>query len=109
MAIVPKVNPFSKTNPDTGFGVQANRIGDRFVNKDGSFNLRKDGLPLWKTLSIYSYLMELSVLKFLAIILLFYIVMNFGFTGLYLLTGPDELQGILAVTHWDRIKEIFFF
>ncbi|MCW3110569.1 MAG: transporter [Segetibacter sp.] len=109
MAIIPKVNPFSKTNPDTGFGVQANRIGGRFVNKDGTFNIKKDGLPLWKRLSIYSYLMDISVLTFLGIILLFYIVMNTLFTGLYLLGGLDELQGYITTSKWGKIKEIFFF
>jgi inward rectifier potassium channel len=109
MAFLPKVNPFSKTNPDTGFGVQANRLGERFINKDGSFNLRKDGLPLWQRLSIYSYLMDLSVFKFTLIILLFYIVINVLFTGLYLLAGEKELQGFLSVTTWGKIKEIFFF
>ena len=109
MDIRPKVNPFSKANPDTGFGIQANRLGERFVNKDGSFNLQKDGLPLWKTLSVYSYLMGLSRLKFSAIILLFYIVINLVFTGLYLLAGIDELQGFIAETQWGKIKEIFFF
>lgn len=109
MAIIPKVNPFSKSNPDTGFGVQANRIGGRFVNKDGSFNLRKDGLPLWKRLSIYSFLMEQSVLSFAGTILLFYILINLLFTGLYLFAGDDELQGFLAVSRWGKIKEIFFF
>jgi len=109
MAIIPKVNPFSKTNPDTGFGVQANRIGERFVNKDGSFNLRKDGLPLWKRLSVYSYLMDISLVSFLAIILVFFISINTLFTGLYLLAGVNELQGFLATTEWGKIKEAFFF
>lgn len=109
MAIIPKVNPFSKSNPDTGFGVQANRIGGRFVNKDGSFNLRKDGLPLWKRLSIYSYLMELSVIKFSGVILLFYVVINLVFTGLYLLAGDHQMQGFLATNRWGRIQEVFFF
>lgn len=109
MAILPKVNPFSKTNPDTGFGVQANRLGDRFINKDGSFNLRKEGLPLWKRLSIYSYLMDLPVLKFSAIILLFYIAVNIFFTAIYLLGPVNDLQGIISSTYWGRIAEIFFF
>jgi inward rectifier potassium channel len=109
MAIVPKVNPFSKTNPDTGFGVEANRIGGRFVNKDGSFNLRKDGLPFWKRLSIYSLLMDLSLFKFSVVILLFYVVMNLMFTFLYLLAGPDQLEGFIELGEWGRIKETFFF
>lgn len=109
MAIRPKVNPFSKTNPDTGFGVQANRLGGRFVNKDGSFNLRKDGFPLWKRLSIYSFLMDLSLISFLTIILVFYIIVNVVFTGLYLAAGNDQLQGFLTSTTWGKIKETFFF
>lgn len=109
MAITPKVNPFSKTNPNTGFGVQANRLGGRFVNKDGSFNLKKYGLPLWKRLSIYSYLMELPVLSFLGVILVFYIVINLLFTGLYIAAGLDELQGYIETSDWGRMKEIFFF
>lgn len=109
MAIRPKVNPFSKANPDTGFGVQANRLGGRFINKDGSFNLRKDGWPFWKRLSIYSYLMDLSPLKFSAIIVLFYIVMNLLFTGLYLIAGHEQLQGFAENSEWGKIKETFFF
>ncbi len=109
MAIIPKVNPFSKTNPDTGFGVEGNRIGGRFVNKDGSFNLQKDGLPLWERLSIYSYLMDMPLLTFLVIIIVFFIVINTLFTGLYLLAGTNELQGFLATTNWGKIKEVFFF
>lgn len=109
MAIVPKVNPISKTNPDTGFGAEANRIGGRFVNKDGSFNLRKEGLPLWKRLSIYSYLMNLSVFRFYIIILLFYIIINLVFTSLYLLMGDDQLQGFVDEGKWGRIWDTFFF
>jgi inward rectifier potassium channel len=109
MAIIPKVNPFSKSNPNTGFGVEASRLGGRFVNKDGSFNLRKDGLPLWKRLSIYSHLMDLSALTFLGVILIFFILINILFTGLYVAAGLDELQGYVATTKWGKIREVFFF
>jgi inward rectifier potassium channel len=109
MAIRPKVNPFSKANPDTGFGVQANRLGGRFINKDGSFNLKKDGWPFWKRLSIYSYLMDLSPLKFSVIIVSFYVVINLLFTGLYLLAGHHQLQGFEEGSEWGMIKETFFF
>jgi inward rectifier potassium channel len=104
-----KINPSLKANNDTGFGVQANQIGGRFVNKDGSFNIRKKGLPLWKTVSAYSYLQQLSWTAFIAIILLFYIIVNIIYTGLYFLVGKEQLQGLLATTTWGSLKEIFFF
>jgi inward rectifier potassium channel len=109
MTFFPKVNPFSKENPDTGFGVQANQLGGRFINKDGSFNLRKEGLPLWKRLSIYSYLMNMSTQAFLGSILLFYLVMNLVFSTLYLWAGTDQLQGFASSTEWGKVKEVFFF
>lgn len=109
MASVKKINTFSKSNPDTGFGVQANQIGGRFVNKDGSFNLRKEGLPLLKRISLYSNLLELSWSQFFGFVLLFYLVANIFFTSLYLLAGYRQLMGLLSVTPWGRTKEIFFF
>lgn len=42
-------DPYSSgENVNTGFGVQANAVGDRFVNKDGSFNITKTGSRLQK-------------------------------------------------------------
>jgi len=104
-----KVNAYSKSNPDTGFGVQANQIGGRFVNKDGSFNMRKEGLPLLERISFYSKLLETSWMEFFVFIILFYLIANIIFTLLYLLAGHDQLQGLLSQTSWGRMKEVFFF
>lgn len=104
-----KINSSSKANPDSGFGVQANQIGGRFVNKDGSFNIRKDGLPLLNRISFYSNLLELSWTQFFSFALLFYLLANTVFTTLYLLAGPDQLQGLISTTTWGIVKEVFFF
>ncbi|MEJ7679882.1 MAG: ion channel [Segetibacter sp.] len=104
-----KINVFSKANPDTGFGVQANQIGGRFVNKDGTFNLRKEGLTLLDRISFYSNLLEISWAQFFGFILLFYLGANVVFTILYLVAGHNQLQGLISTTLWGRVKEIFFF
>lgn len=109
MAFIPKINPHSKSNPDTGFGVQAGQIGGRFVNKDGSFNMRKEGLPLLDRTSFYSNLLELSWNRFFGLILLFYLVVNIFFTLLYLLAGFSQIQGFISGTIWGKVKEVFFF
>ncbi|MDQ6609649.1 MAG: ion channel [Bacteroidota bacterium] len=103
-----KINPGSKSNPDTGFGNQAN-VGGRFVNKDGSFNLKKQGWPYLKRVSFYSYLLELSWPQFLGIIFLFYLLINAIFSAIYLLIGQDELQGFHTFTQWGHIREVFYF
>ena len=109
MASIKKINPSSKTNPDTGFGTQASQVGGRFINKDGSFNLKKTGWARFKTMSLYSNLLDISWLNFILIITGIYLVINFFFTGLYLLIGHDQLQGLFYKSYWGKIKEIFFF
>lgn len=109
MALLKKINPSSKVNPDTGFGVQADQIGGRFVNKDGTFNLRKVGYPLFKRLSVYSWFLEISWAKFLGIIVLFYLSVNIAFTLLYVLAGIHQLQGLLETTRRGQIFEVYFF
>lgn len=104
-----RINPFSKANPDTGFGNQAGQIGGRFMNKDGSFNLRKTGMPFLKRASFYSFLLEISWPHFLGLIVLFYLLVNVLFTGIYLWLGLEELQGIVSTTTWGKAREVFYF
>jgi len=49
-----KINRRSKANLDTGFGSQTSAVGGRFVNKDGSINVRKQGLSFLRRTSFYS-------------------------------------------------------
>ena len=109
MAINKKVNPFLKTNNDTGFGSNANSYGGRFINKDGTFNLRREGISLINRFSVYQRMLTLPRWKFISVILIFYFVINLLFTVSYLVIGPDELQGMVATTGWARFKEVFFF
>ncbi len=60
-----RINPFSKINNDTGFGASSSGSVGRFVNRDGSFNLRKEGGPVWQRLSLYTYHAEPVCLEIL--------------------------------------------
>lgn len=104
-----KYNPLLKTNNDTGFGSNANNVGGRFINKDGSFNLRREGISFLRRTSVYQKMLAMPGWKFITIILIFYFVINIAFTAVYLLIGPEELQGMMAYTGWTRIKELFYF
>jgi inward rectifier potassium channel len=104
-----KINPFSKANPDTGFGTQASQIGGRFVNKDGSFNLKREGWPLHKRIGIYSQLMALSGAQFVLVVLGFFLLVNIVFTLLFLMVGYQQFNGLTSHTLWGRVKELFYF
>lgn len=104
-----RFNPSLKSNNDTGFGSNTNTVGGRFINKDGTFNLRKEGMPFWKTFSIYHTMLNLPRWKFAAVIVLFYLGINLLFTVVYVLIGAGQFNGMLATTTFEKIKEIYFF
>jgi inward rectifier potassium channel len=102
-------NPYLKINNDTGFGNNANNYGGRFINRDGSFNLHKEGLPFWDRFSIYHSMLNLPRWKFIGIIIVFYFTINLLYTLVYWIIGPDQFQGIVGVSPVDKFKELFFF
>jgi inward rectifier potassium channel len=104
-----RINPFSKVNNDTGFGNNASSYGGRFINRDGSFNLRKEGFPFWERFSIFHSMLNLPRWKFICIIIIFYFAINLFFALLYWMIGTEQFLGMLAKSPWAKFKEIYFF
>lgn len=109
MALRDKIDPRLKTNNDTGFGTNASSYGGRFINRDGTFNLRKEGISFMNRYSIYHHMLTLPRWKFAGVIVLFYLSINLVFAGLYLLIGIDQFQGVIATAPWGKFKEAYFF
>lgn len=98
-----------KENTNTGFGVQPTQLGDRFVQKDGTFNIRKEGVSFWKRINLYSYMLKLTWLQFLGLMLLFYYTVSMLFALLYWWIGQDQFTGLISSTASSRFWELFFF
>ena len=109
MALLKRVNPFSKVNNDTGFGTNAGDYGGRFINRDGTFNLRKEGMPFWDRFSVFHSMLNLPSWKFIVLIVSFFLVINLFYTSIYLLLGTDGFTGMIAATPWQKFKEVYFF
>ncbi|MEY3450891.1 MAG: hypothetical protein RL711_716 [Bacteroidota bacterium] len=99
-----------KPENDLGLG---NKVADhgptRFINKDGSFNITRSGIPYLRLQNIYHDLITMSWLRFSAVALGYYLVVNTLFTCMYLLTGVHHLAGVEAYTLSDKFYEAFFF
>lgn len=104
-----KINPLLKINESTGFSNLADVHGNRFLNRDGTYNLRREGRKFWDRFSVYHALLNLPSYKFGLFILAAYFSINLIYTSLYLLIGIDQLQGIAATKPWGIFKEAFFF
>ncbi|MDB5279838.1 MAG: transporter [Ferruginibacter sp.] len=109
MAAYKNINPFSKKNNDTGFASNSNDTGGRFINKDGSYNLIKEGMPFHKRFSIFNDMLNLPLWKFISVIFIFFLLINCLFTALYLLIGYEQLDGLIRGSNWKIFREIFYF
>ncbi len=94
---------------DLGFGSKISEQSRRLINRNGSFNVERRGLPFLESLSFYHSLLEMSWLKFNFLVLLSYIVVNLIFASLYMLAGVEHLGGITGTTTLDKFFEAFFF
>jgi len=78
---------------DLGFGTEvAKGTRRRLLNRDGSFNVVRDGLNPLSSMSLYHWLLTISWPKFLAFITGSYIAINTLFAFAFLLLGTDALQ-----------------
>src|SRR6516164_1874259 len=77
---------------DLGFGAVVSREShQRLLNRDGSFNVERKGLPFWSSFSAYHAALTMPWWKFFGLTALMYLLANAGFAAAYLACGPDAL------------------
>ena len=95
---------------DLGFGSVIGGANEkRLLNRDGTFNPRRRGLPLLTSLAPYHFLLTISWPKFLAIITVGYFVANTLFAFAYLACGTGALDGIPSSQTGGPFGRAFFF
>lgn len=95
---------------DLGFGaVVARESGQRLLNRDGSFNVSREGLSLWASLNPYHWLLTMSWPKFISLVVLLYLIVNSLFAGAYVLCGHDSLNGENLRGTSSEFLRCFFF
>ncbi|MES2731103.1 MAG: ion channel [Bacteroidota bacterium] len=94
---------------DPGFGVKIDNQGDRFVNRDGSFNIEKKGASFWQRFNFYHAMITMTWGHFILVILGAYLLINICFAGLYMIIGFENLAGTVAISPMEKFFEAFFF
>src|SRR5580704_9718707 len=100
-----KINPLD----DLGFGTQPVIKSQPLINKDGSPNVKRIGLPFFNTANNYHTLITMSWTKFWLLVLSCYLVGNIIFAVIYISLGTDSLNGTLGDTSFDHFMNAFFF
>jgi inward rectifier potassium channel len=97
-------------NRDLGFGmVVARESRLRLLNRDGSFNVARQGINRWSTINLYHALLTIPWPKFLGLVILGYLIANSLFACAYLLCGPGALAIGADLGIGNRFLQAFFF
>jgi len=95
---------------DLGFGsVVTGESRQRLLNRDGSFNVSRDGLSFWESLSVYHSLLTMSWLRFLSVMTIYYLMVNALFAFAYMLCGENALTHAAGEMNGNSFYRAFFF
>jgi len=100
----------SRRSPaDGGFGTQiAATRGQRLLNRDGSFTVRRTGLGARILVDLYDRMLTMRWSGFLVILLAIFLGINFAFAACYLVCGPDAVEGPASSMTYGRFERAFF-
>jgi inward rectifier potassium channel len=79
------------------------------VNKDGSFNVHRVGLPWFRSYELYHRLITMGGLRFLGLVLLGYLLTNALFAGVYMAIGMEHFLRPGGPALLARLLDAFFF
>ena len=94
---------------DLGFGsFVTEHTGPRFLNRDGTFNVQRDGFGIFASLNPYHTLLSMSWKRFLGLMLLLYFVSNVVFGSLYSTFGDAGLVDTANASGSIFLRGFFF-
>jgi inward rectifier potassium channel len=100
-----KINP----EDDLGFGPQPVIKNQPLMNKDGTPNVKRVGLPFFNTSNNYHNLITMSWRKFWLLVVCGYLIINILFAFIYMLCGPGSLDGTSGNTTFHHFMDALFF
>ena len=110
MTTIPTQTAELEEPKDLGLGSVVGGINEkRLLNRDGTFNPRRTGLPFLSSLSAYHYMLTISWPKFYAMIFGGYVTTNALFALAYLSCGTDSLIGEKPAAMGGAFWRAFFF
>lgn len=104
-----KISSEAKSELNTGFGVNADDVGSRFINKKGKANIEAKGVSFLERISWYHSLLGLPRWKFFFFIFIFFIGINLLFAIIYYLSGTENINVTAGLSEPEKFAEAFFF
>lgn len=94
---------------ELGFGNKNYKNSVRFINKDGSINVKRTGLGWMKNLDVYHWFINIPFSRLLLVILAGYLVANLIFACIYYAIGTEHFGGLETQDNAHMFMSLFFF
>jgi inward rectifier potassium channel len=94
---------------ELGFGTKNYNTSVRFLNRDGSLNIRRKIKGRYAGFDVYHWLITMSWARFTLLVFGSYIFINTVFAGIYYLIGADKFGGLKMSSGMDDFLQLFFF
>ena len=94
---------------DSGFGTDVKNEGARLLNRDGSSNVRKEGLGFFQRFSLFHTLINMNWLTFFGCLFLGFLAANLVFATAYWIIGVDGINGSEEMGSSHDFWKAFFF
>lgn len=101
-------NSKKKLTTDLGFGNKNYNESVRFLNQNGTVNIKRKVSEKHIGFDMYHWLIGISWLKFIALVFVSYIIVNTLFAIIYFMIGADKFGG-LEVADSEKFSQLFFF
>ena len=106
---MPETHTEPPLNQDLGLGGKlSERSRVRLLNRDGTFNVRRNNLSAFHPYNAYHTLLSLPVPRLLALMVAGYVATNLVFASLFWLAGPEAIAGA-ARSPLARFEDCLFF
>ena len=94
---------------DLGFGNKNYNESVRFLNQDGSVNIKRKVSDKHIGFDIYHWLLSISWAQFFSLVFGSYVVVNTLFALVYFSIGADKFGGTEVGTGSEKFYQLFFF
>lgn len=98
---------FKKVEKDPGFGSNYRNLSKRLINKDGSFNVKRVGVPFW--VNTYQFLININWVYFILLIAVLYSVLIISFGLGYYAMGVENFYPENCIGAWNCFSKMVFF
>jgi inward rectifier potassium channel len=98
-----------KISAELGFGNKNYNEPVRFLNQDGTVNIKRKVSDKYIGFDIYHWLLGISWLRFIALVFVTYVIVNTLFALIYFFIGADKFGGLVSGYSSENFYQLFFF